>query len=75
MGTYKAWKKMFLKEQELENPPKRFYCVRRGANYRISEIYCVYDLADHIKERIYTLKEVLKEMEKDKKLRESNSTI
>lgn len=66
---------MFLQEQKLKDPPQRFYCVRKGVNFHISEIYCVYDLALHIKERIYTLEEVLQEMEKDKKLRESNSTI
>ena len=75
MNTYQFWKKLAGQEEKLANPPKRFYCVRKGVDFRISEIYCIYDLAQHIKEKIYTISEVLTEMEKDKKLREGNNTL
>lgn len=75
MNTYTFWKKMFIKEQKLKNPPNRFYVIRRNEKKLIKEIYQVYSLDNHKQENIYTLKEVLKEMETDKKLRESHHNV
>ena len=71
--TYYIWKTLCEKESKMQNPPQRFFCVRRGAGNWIAEIYIVYDLRNHIKERIYTLKEVVKIMEKERELRKDES--
>ena len=72
--TYYIWKTLCEKESKMQNPPQRFFCVRRGAGNWIAEIYIVYELSDHIKERIYTFPEVVEIMGKEIELRKNESS-
>ena len=65
MGLVHALKKLLLDE----NPPQLFFCIRYNKQEikKIDEVYCVYNVKDHLKEKVYTLKETVKILDNYKK--------
>jgi hypothetical protein len=58
MGIVQSLKKLLLSD----NPPDLFFCIRKK-HEKIEEVYCVYNVKDHLKEKVYTLKETVKILE------------
>ena len=64
--TYAAWNNLLKKSEKDNLSLNLHYVVRRDEKEDITEIIQIHNLAEHIKEEIFTLKEVLEVMRIDK---------
>ena len=70
-GTLDVWKK------ELKRNPqtKKFFTIKRNNFNKLTDIYYIYHLSDHIKEEILTFAEVIEVMEKERRKKYEVSKI
>lgn len=65
-STLFHWKKVYEKEKDDPSVPSKFFCIKRDGKGKLIEIIYIYKLKDHIKDDIYTFKEIIEVMEKEK---------
>ena len=65
-GTYECWKRMWTKEKDDPSAESRYFTIKRNEQGKLTEIYFIYKLSDHIKDHILTFEEVIEVMKKEK---------
>tara|TARA_R110000851_G_C13073102_1_gene565053 strand:+ start:840 stop:1154 length:315 start_codon:yes stop_codon:yes gene_type:complete len=65
-STLFHWKKIFEKEKDDPSVSPKFFCIKRNTKGKLIEVIYIYRLKDHIKDDIYTFKEIIEIMTKEK---------
>mgnify|MGYP003656525759 CR=1 FL=1 len=65
-STLFHWKKIFGKEKDDPSVPPKFFSIKRDGKGKLVEIIYIYRLKDHIKDDIFTFKEIIEIMTKEK---------
>ena len=66
MSTYQHWKRLFEKEKKNTEIKQKFFTIKRNSTGKLIEVFYVYRLKDHLDEKIYSFKEIIDVMEKEK---------
>tara|TARA_R110000803_G_scaffold200607_2_gene265067 strand:+ start:1551 stop:1760 length:210 start_codon:yes stop_codon:yes gene_type:complete len=66
MTTHQHWKRLFEKQKENPEIKQKFFTIKRNSTGKLIEVFYVYRLKDHLNETIYSFKEIIDVMEKEK---------